>query len=83
MSEWQPIETAPMDGTSILVHGNKAPGNPSGKMETCEAYNTSVAAWWAGENDGEGAWICYMGMVQEPECGFEPTHWMPMPEPPK
>lgn len=80
--EWQPIETAPRDGSSFLVHKNTAPGLPSGRADKCWAGNSAVAAWWAEENGGEGAWICYMSMVQDPELHFEPTHWMPLPEPP-
>ena len=84
MNEWQPIETAPKDGTGVLVHNNYAPGLASGKSESCDDINTVVAAWWANEDDKEnGEWMCYMDSPCEPECPFEPTHWMPLPEPPK
>lgn len=83
MSEWQPIETAPMDGTSILVHNNNAPGCPGGVADECWAGNTDVAAWWADEKGGNGEWICYMSAVLDPTLHFDPTHWMPLPSPPK
>jgi hypothetical protein len=83
MTEWQPIETAPKDGTSILVHNNVAPGCKDGVADECWAGNTDVAAWWADERGGEGAWICYMSKVLDPELHFTPTHWMPMPSPPR
>jgi hypothetical protein len=80
--EWRPIETAPKDGTGVLVHRNIWPGTQSGFSEECSDINTYVAAWWDGERDGRGAWICYMNAVLDPECPIEPTHWMPLPEPP-
>lgn len=76
---WQPIKTAPKDSTSILVMNNDEPSSLGGLAETCWAGNTAVAAWWGGE-DG---WVCFMDMVQDPMLHFEPTHWMPLPEPPK
>ena len=81
MTEWQPIETAPRDGTDILLMSNDAPGLPGGVADKCWAGNTAVAGWWGDERDG-GQWICYMSMVQDPELHFEPTHWMPLPAPP-
>lgn len=79
---WQPIATAPRDGSSIIVHKNDWPGCPGGVAEECWSGNTDVAAWWDGENGGKGAWICYMAAIRDPDLHFEPTHWMPMPKPP-
>ena len=79
--EWQPIETAPRDGTAVLVHRIIWPGLPSGRSEECNGYNTYVAAWWAEECEG-GAWVCYMDAVYDPLCPIDPTHWMPLPAAP-
>lgn len=83
MSQWRTIDSAPRDGTAILLHDNEAPGLPGGRAANCNGHNTYVAAWWAGENHGQGAWICYMDAVLDPQCPIEPTHWMPLPEVPK
>ncbi len=67
MSEWQPIETAPKDGTEILV---------------CITYNLPDDEWetvqWV---DGwrSGKWFRYHDKIYIP---FPPTHWMPLPPPP-
>lgn len=83
MNAWQLIETAPRDGTAILVMRDIWPGNVSGRAETCNGYNTYVAEWWSGEGgSGEGRWMCYMDLIQDPECPIDPTHWMPLPAPP-
>ena len=83
MSKWQPIETAPKDGTDILLMDNKAPGLPTGKADKCWCGNTAVGGWWEDENGGKGAWICYMDAPLDPEVHFDPTHWMFLPDPPK
>jgi hypothetical protein len=62
MTEWQPIETAPKDGTHILVQ------TPFG-MTT--AYSTGYFIWTG----------VFSADYDNP--GIEPTHWMPLPEPPK
>lgn len=77
--QWEPIETAPMDGTSILVHNNIAPGCPGGVADKVWAGNCAVAAWWSDENGRGGAWVCYMSKVLDPELHFTPTHWMQLP----
>ena len=59
--EWQPIETAPKDGTPVLAWLV----NPSG-----DEYITVIKANRSGGWDWRSIY-------------FEPTHWMPLPEPPK
>jgi len=76
VSAWQSIETAPKDGTEILVcKATDADGRAIGR----EAFGLFVqrAAWW----DLEG-WIVYCSMIKEPQLFFDPTHWMPIPTPP-
>lgn len=81
MNAWQPIETAPKDGTAVLVMRDNWPGTETGHAETCCGHNTYVAEFW--DDEGEhGEWICYMSMVREPACPVTPTHWMPLPLPP-
>lgn len=68
---WQPIETAPRDGTAVLVMSDNWTGTKTGRAEECNGDNTYVAQWW--KDDGcRGVW----------ECPVEPTHWMPLPPPP-
>ena len=71
--QWQPIETAPKDGTCIL-----------GVWVYTEDY--SLVKWgrrgWEGYCDGEKSkpaqGSCFKDL-HEPYL----THWMPLPEPPK
>lgn len=73
---WQPIETAPKEGQTVLVcKANDADGNPVNK----DAWGVfiQVASWW--EGDG---WVVYNDLVKEKTVHFEATHWMPLPEPP-
>ena len=76
---WRTIESAPKDGTSILVHAF----HPD--THICKSIDTVVAAWWQEEDDptDEGEWMCWMSIPNDPCCPFEPTHWMPLPDPPK
>jgi hypothetical protein len=82
VNKWQPIETAPMDGTAVLVMRDIWPGTSTGRALECNGHNTYVAKWWSGERKGAGAWVCYMDAVQDPYCPIDPTHWMPLPPPP-
>lgn len=67
MSEWQPIETAPKDGTWVL---GWAPGWTVVTMAWCDIplYPVSDKPYWA------------QGGAQR---AVPATHWMPLPEPPK
>lgn len=90
MSEWRPIDTAPMDGTEILL----------GRAASDDCAEVSTIGWWIpAEPDGAD----YMGtdagfvdaMLQRFRPGrtfgnparmyeaVQPTHWMPIPSPPK
>jgi hypothetical protein len=80
-AQWMPIETAPKDGTAVLVMRDIWPGTKSGRAEECNGHNTYIAAWWSGEGPN-GAWVCYMDAVCDPICPIEPTHWQPLPQPP-
>ena len=64
MSAWQPIETAPKDGSDILVFLD---GNG-------EDFSRIAVVYWRNAGFREFAWDCQI---------HTPTHWQPLPEPPK
>lgn len=73
--EWQPIETAPKDGTPVLLFEWR--GDP---WEEPEA-NIFVGEW-DHHRDGElykTQWVC----TEYEAFNHNPTHWMPLPPPPK
>lgn len=86
MSDWQPIETAPKDGTEVLLF---VPGYIGGRrvMEG----NIVVGAWIDDHAWGrEGVWWSDISDPYEGHSGatadsvdLTPTHWMPLPEAPK
>lgn len=70
---WQPIETAPKDGTRVFVYGWQ--------------YGVSllgVGYWFQSRTIKElGGWICHTLPEQVVSGTFtDPTHWMPLPAPP-
>jgi hypothetical protein len=69
MSEWQPIETAPMDGTLILLWPYIDFGAPGEKDFSYVAAGFFSDEWenWYDLNSQEL---------------FNPTHWMTLPVPP-
>jgi hypothetical protein len=72
MSEWQPIETAPTDGTWVLVWG------PS------QRWSSVMMAWFAlNHRSGKAYWKDSTEWDDYELVDDQPTHWMPLPEPPK
>jgi len=68
MSDWQPIETAPKDGTEFLA--------------AIQVHNTRGDEWWerhvVAVDDATGDLIS-----DQPWSLGDYSHWMPLPDPPK
>lgn len=73
---WQPIGTAPKDGTWILLYDPEKNVAVGGCWHTEEEINNSNAyepgwSWWTSDED----YVMW-------DDGNEPTHWMPLPAAP-
>lgn len=70
MTTWQPIETAPKDGTHILIWEFEG--------------NAAVVECYYSTEDGWEGWI-YADTLLADSCpdGPDADFWMPLPEPPK
>jgi len=74
---WQPIETAPKDGTEVVLYNGKV-GNGAFVEVTygiCEEDGDEKAFSFC--NDWSG-----LDHYFTPPCAPQPTHWMPLPTPP-
>ena len=75
MTDWQPIETAPRDGTPILVWARwdwAAMGDPSDEP----AWRVAV---WGGASWHECEAFCSVTDNPYWDLAVEPTHWAPLP----
>lgn len=76
MAEWQPIETAPKDGTWVLVYGFIN----DGYQNECRI----TTAQWAKVLDYSDQYCWRYAHYESGHYGqIEPTHWMPLPPLPK
>jgi hypothetical protein len=75
--EWQPIESAPKDGTAILAYIPFAWANeePAALQDVVE---------WHGPAGSNGFWFSRTAPNYHQACDkrCQPTHWMPLPAPP-
>lgn len=72
--EWQPIETAPRDGTAIFVWATREGWRDNPRMVAARWYH-SANSWYVygcGPTKHSEQWL--------DSCN--PTHWMPLPPPP-
>lgn len=67
MSEWQPIESAPKDGTFILLAGPSGYRSTPLRVEVCRWVPQYRHGWQNHAFDSFG------------DGGHGPTHWMPLP----
>lgn len=88
MSKWQPIETAPKDGTNIDLWMVRREYGTTETFDGCRIAN----CWWGkryyGDSDEERSdeWVNRTATWIEPVLFGEAyliTHWMPLPEPPE
>ena len=74
--EWQPIETAPKDGTKILAHCQPLDIETGKPM----SFSYTNVVWWRRDKFKDSFWHWRHALN---DSAAEPTHWMPLPEPPK
>lgn len=71
--KWQPIETAPKDGTWFLGY---TPRSIHGWPRRNSKGSIISFRWWGKGSEDKIPWFSNMS-------GFpQPTHWMPLPDPP-
>lgn len=79
MNEWQPISTAPKDGTPIIA---AKIGVTQEDLKPHFLIYPETVRWLKTEFSGPFGFSGFFPIVSE-HYMFEPTHWMPLPEPPK
>ncbi len=72
--QWQPIETAPRDGSAIisLVHG-----------KVVIVKYTGIIDWFDETTCGASRYAWIEEGAEDADNELLPTHWMPLPEPPQ
>ena len=70
---WQPIDTAPESEPILVWAPMLHRGNPSAEVVVLYRNGDEINYWTnGGANGGDNIWF-----------EAEPTHWMPLPSPPK
>lgn len=86
--KWKPIETAPRDGTCFQA---RIPGHGSDNVIAwvdglLNSADKDCGGWqFVSEQEPPDSWtdgICWT-VNADGVPSIEPTHWMPLPEPPK
>ncbi|MGE3537952.1 MAG: hypothetical protein AB7N91_11040 [Candidatus Tectimicrobiota bacterium] len=87
---WQPIATAPRDGTYVLCTWVWSDSESGQQHWSGDMHVLAYFPHWHG--DGQGAWVLNGDFAAHfapdgihetpPTCYGEPTHWRPLPAPP-
>jgi hypothetical protein len=97
MADWQPIDTAPKDGTVVLLYVPEGIDRPGYEAPPWPLYRVTLG--WFGRTADRGyanVWCCdqvqvetfhgsdYTGSWNEYEwLRITPKQWMPLPDPPE
>jgi len=92
---WRPIESAPKDGTAVLVYGQGHLDHSAMHWREKEGRAITIAAWTPGDIGVSAHWSALETTMESSYGGEEnsfdyseaveiaPTHWMPLPAAPK
>ncbi len=74
--EWRTIESAPRNGTPVIIFATDHSyfEKPSEIVGEAYCHEESGKWWWANTSPGD---------YYADEIDYRITHWMPLPEPPK
>lgn len=72
--KWQPIETAPRDGTHVLLLIGEVAIGGCWVLHS-EGWESGIPDWYGWDTDND------LILIEVPDD--EPTHWMPIPPPPQ
>ena len=74
MSEWQPIDTAPRNGSYFLgwVHAAREDEDEDGRAEFIDESCADICWWNDGKEFADASSFAYGG-------NWAVTHWMPLP----
>lgn len=80
--KWQPIETAPKDGTMFLcwVLAVRYRETDDGQQYQQDASQVDFCMWRIHEDLNDGWFDPFCGQIGDSQ---DVTHWMPLPAPPK
>ena len=78
--QWQPIETAPKDGSAVLVYADQATV-PLVRFAWWDDGENWEARGFSCRDEAAGWWFSTSSCGSE-RLWWEPTHWMLLPEPP-
>ena len=84
-TEWQPIETAPKDGTELLIWAKDVGvrvGYFGTEFNDAPEGSRPYAGWWSLAGEISPAFPAWRDLEEVPARN-EPTHWLPLPEPPQ
>lgn len=82
VSEWKPIETAPKDGTRVLLAPYMMTAHWEFGDDNWQFHVVPMKADFTIHYDAEECAPMFY-CVSHQTYGIEPTHWMPLPEAPK
>lgn len=83
-SDWQPIETAPKDGSPVLLYHTMCDNGYQDVGYWDEKFHTNYDEWSEEkmEPSYRGGWTAGAYAADEELVELFPSHWMPLPNPP-